>query len=155
MIIDIGRLPEGGEKYIGEEPNSIFELENDEFITFCGPVQYELEAYIVSGSLIVRGKVSVDVSFQCSRCSDPVSMKVIDKDFLQTIEVGGETESVDLTGDIREAMLLIFPAYPLCSAECKGLCSQCGINLNKGTCACVAAASDIRWNDLGELNIQE
>lgn len=154
MIIDLGRLPEGGETFIGEEPNSILEMGKDEFVTFRGPIQYELEAYIVSGSLIVRGKVGIEASFQCSRCTDPVPMKVEDKDFLQTIEVGDETESVDLTGDIREAMLLIFPAYPLCSVECKGLCSQCGINLNKGTCACVAAP-DVRWNDLGELNIQE
>jgi uncharacterized protein len=31
---------------------------------------------------------------------------------------------------------------PLCVEACRGLCPQCGINLNTGTCTC-----DVRWED--------
>lgn len=56
-------------------------------------------------------------------------------------------ECVDLTADIREAMILAFPAYPVCSPECKGLCATCGVNLNKAACRC-APPDDNRWGVL-------
>ncbi|MCE9615358.1 MAG: DUF177 domain-containing protein [Lentisphaerae bacterium] len=53
-------------------------------------------------------------------------------------------DCVDLTGDIREAMILAFPGYPVCSPECKGLCATCGVNLNEAACRC-APPDDNRW----------
>ena len=62
-------------------------------------------------------------------------------------------ESVDLTADMREAMLLVFPTYPLCSKDCKGLCVRCGGNLNRNECNC-GPPGDIRWGTLGSLDIK-
>ncbi len=45
-------------------------------------------------------------------------------------------EHVDLEPLFREEFVLAIPFAPLCSEACKGLCSQCGINLNTGTCTC-------------------
>lgn len=40
-------------------------------------------------------------------------------------------------GDIlTEQVQLLVPFQPLCDEECKGICANCGADLNKGRCAC-------------------
>ena len=45
-------------------------------------------------------------------------------------------EEIDLGALFREQILLAIPMTPLCRPECKGLCSQCGKDLNEGPCTC-------------------
>ena len=45
-------------------------------------------------------------------------------------------ESVDLEPLFREQFVLAVPFAPLCREDCKGLCPQCGIDRNTGTCSC-------------------
>jgi len=45
-------------------------------------------------------------------------------------------EKIDLEPLLREQFVLAIPFAPLCSEECKGLCPQCGIDRNSGTCNC-------------------
>ena len=47
-----------------------------------------------------------------------------------------EASELELTDAIKDALLLELPIRFVCSENCKGLCSQCGINLNTGTCKC-------------------
>jgi uncharacterized protein len=63
-------------------------------------------------------------------------------------------ESVDLTGDIRESMILAFPHYPVCDSACKGMCPQCGTNLNQKECNCQPPTDD-RWVGLDGLKLKE
>jgi uncharacterized protein len=35
---------------------------------------------------------------------------------------------------VREQLLLALDPYPLCGDDCKGLCLECGANLNDGPC---------------------
>lgn len=41
---------------------------------------------------------------------------------------------IDLSPLVYENMLLAFPISTICSPDCKGLCTECGINLNHATC---------------------
>ena len=45
-------------------------------------------------------------------------------------------EKIDLEPLFREQFVLAVPYSPLCREDCKGLCPQCGIDLNSGTCTC-------------------
>jgi uncharacterized metal-binding protein YceD (DUF177 family) len=45
-------------------------------------------------------------------------------------------EKLDLEPLFREQFILAIPFAPLCREDCKGLCPQCGTDLNTGTCAC-------------------
>lgn len=45
-------------------------------------------------------------------------------------------ERVDLEPLFREQFVLAIPYAPLCAETCKGLCPQCGIDRNTGTCGC-------------------
>ena len=44
---------------------------------------------------------------------------------------------VDLGGLLREQVILSVPIQPLCAPDCKGLCAQCGENLNVKSCGCL------------------
>jgi uncharacterized protein len=45
-------------------------------------------------------------------------------------------ERVDLEPLFREQFVLAIPYAPLCREDCAGLCPQCGIDRNTGTCTC-------------------
>jgi uncharacterized protein len=49
---------------------------------------------------------------------------------------GYDGENIDLEPLFREQFVLAIPYAPLCKDDCLGLCSQCGTDLNKGTCTC-------------------
>ncbi|MGH9442168.1 MAG: YceD family protein [Thermoanaerobaculia bacterium] len=44
----------------------------------------------------------------------------------------------------REQILIAIPMKPLCREDCRGLCPNCGTDLNVGTCACSEKAVDPR-----------
>jgi uncharacterized protein len=78
-------------------------------------------------------------------------------------EVGDEDLSIafyregmlDLVDLLREQFVLALPMKPLCSEECRGLCPQCGTNLNTTQCACTPAWEDPRLAALKSLLTQE
>jgi uncharacterized protein len=41
---------------------------------------------------------------------------------------------LDITGDLRDIIILAMPDKHLCREDCKGLCPQCGADLNVETC---------------------
>jgi uncharacterized protein len=43
---------------------------------------------------------------------------------------------IDLDDVIRQQLYLALPMKNLCSEQCKGMCSQCGANLNLSSCGC-------------------
>jgi len=47
-----------------------------------------------------------------------------------------EEEFIDLALISKEQLRLRIPFQPLCKSGCKGICSNCGTNLNEGKCAC-------------------
>ena len=152
MIIDLIKLQEDGEDFVGEETLTIDDFKDAGDVIVIGPVEYDFHVQYVSDRLIVYGKLATEVKFRCSRCSLEFAKAVIDSDFDSVRDVEPGDSSVDLTQDMREAIILAFPTYPLCSQSCKGLCSDCGIDLNKGGCECKPRQDD-RWGGLDGLSI--
>jgi len=95
-----------------------------------------------------RGPVRMDEDPQVSPITPHNSAAQVDRASPQ------DPESVDLTPDIRESMILAFPHYPVCSRICKGLCARCGTNLNRDACDC-APPNDNRWVQLDMLEVRE
>ena len=60
-------------------------------------------------------------------------------------------EGLQLEDVLREQVLLAVPIRLLCRDDCKGLCPQCGCNLNRETCHCTPPAGDVRWTALKEI----
>ncbi len=62
-----------------------------------------------------------------------------------------EGEEINLSETLREMFLLEVPFRYLCAETCKGLCPQCGENLNRATCQCAPIKSDPRLAVLKKL----
>jgi uncharacterized protein len=62
-----------------------------------------------------------------------------------------EGDGVELNEILREQILLAMPIKTVCRDACKGLCPQCGKNLNIAECQCVPIAGDPRWDALKDL----
>jgi uncharacterized protein len=118
--------------------------------------------------LTLTGKTSLRVA--CSRCLEPVIAPVsldIEEEFVQTVDIitglplaaSQDDPAVLIDGHhemhladlVRESLLLALPMHPLCREDCKGLCPQCGRNLNNGPCGCNTEAGDDRWAALKAL----
>lgn len=153
MKIWLERIPEQGAHYEGCLSATELGFEGDRFCRVTGDLAYVVHAQRVSGELVVRGSFTAPLNLRCSRCSEFFSTTAVDSDFLRAYSVSGETDSIDITGDLREALLLQVPAYPVCAEECKGLCAQCGANLNGGPCRCVKEERPNQWSILDNLNL--
>lgn len=161
MIIEIREIPQEGKRFEGEEPVSILDMDSEKHLRLKDPLHYDLTANVISDDLLVKGTLSIDASFRCSRCAEFFPLRVSAPSFEcvrdltepRSARTTGDKqiESVDLTANIREAMLLAFPSYPVCSRDCKGLCPQCGTDLNKDLCNCKPPA-DLRWSALDKLS---
>jgi uncharacterized protein len=58
---------------------------------------------------------------------------------------------MELADSLREQVLLAAPVKVVCRENCKGICAQCGKNLNEGACDCAPAVADPRWHALRDL----
>lgn len=120
----------------------------------------------------LRGTLTGVLETECDRCltrfDRPVETDLEVRAVLGEGEMtpeaagGGEEEAapiyltaqtaLDLSDAIREAVLLEVPIKNLCTEECRGLCLQCGANLNLESCNCPRTPQDQRWSALRELS---
>jgi len=137
-------------KFPGQVYRFDAELELPEMEVLNDPVRFEDIAvhgeYFAAGDKIsVRCQADAVVHTRCSRCLEPVQMSIsaeVDACFARMPDPEDpdlytyESSVVNLTDAVSDALLLELPYRFLCSENCKGLCSSCGINLNLGTCTC-------------------
>jgi uncharacterized protein len=81
-----------------------------------------------------------------------------DKSLDQAMEVGNDLDitylsddTIDLKAVLTEQLQLQVPFQPLCRQDCKGICSNCGADLNVGRCACAKVAKTNPFAALKEL----
>ncbi len=134
--IETTQIGENGYTVSGEEPGALLELEQDPVARTDGPIQYELTVEQAGQELVVRGQVEAPVQLRCSRCAQFFSTTVRVSSFLHAYEWAEHPEFLDVSADVREDLLLEIPGFPLCHGGCKGLCAQCGQDLNEGPCGC-------------------
>jgi len=93
----------------------------------------------------IEATATAKVTSRCARCLEEVSMPItaeIHAEFTREPDPEDpdqycfEASELELTEAIKDALLLELPMRFVCSEDCKGLCSQCGTNLNTGTCSC-------------------
>lgn len=119
----------------------------------CGPIEYNLNVQLLGSEILIQGQVEVEVELPCARCTEFYSTKLRDSVFVRCFEISEVEDGFDIAAEVREAVLLDIPSFPLCSTNCKGFCSKCGKNLNVGSCDCVVDKGDDRWSQLDEFKI--
>lgn len=169
MLVDITQIPiEGLDVEFREAEN--FLGSSGEAISLLQPVEATLHFLRAPTEIRVRGRVSSVLQLNCSRCSEPFSFSVHEDFTVRYLgPLTGEVEEkhaldveeldvdflhedlINVSELIRENILLALPAKPLCREGCRGLCPQCGTNLNEGTCRCRSGSPDPRWRGLKRL----
>jgi len=134
------------------------------------PVHLDFDLHKDKEKFRLVGTARTELELPCSRCLEPFRMPVdasFDLRYLPATEMAAEEErevqeedletsyyrddQIDLNELLREQFYLALPMKPLCREDCKGLCAQCGTNLNTGTCACAAEWEDPRLAPLKGL----
>lgn len=134
--------------------------------SFDGGVEVRLRAIQAgSGEIVVRGGVRGRLVQECRRCLEPVHGSLAEEltmVFVPSGSPGAEDDGdvrlfddaapdMDLSGPVREELILSVDPYVVCDPDCKGLCPRCGANRNTETCSCSEEASDPRWDALRAL----
>lgn len=134
------------------------------------PVDLTFEIHKDKSRFRLVGTVATELELTCSRCLEPFRLPVkapFDLLYLPAADASTETErevddedletsyyendAIDLNQLLREQFYLALPMKPLCQDECRGLCPQCGTNLNTGACDCAPVWEDPRLAPLREL----
>ena len=149
MIVDVSVIAPEGEVLCGSDPCEVLQIDEED-VRCEVPVSYDLKVSIVSGRLIADGRLWTEVKFRCSRCAEFFRLDVKDSAFKCVVDILANVQTVDLTEEMREAIILAFPIYGVCRNGCKGLCASCGMNLNSGECDCREETSG-PWDVLDEL----
>jgi len=63
-------------------------------------------------------------------------------------------EKIELDPILREQVLLALPMDALCAESCKGLCAQCGQDLNEKPCGCEQKRVDPRLEPLKNIQLK-
>ena len=154
MIIETGQVRQRPRRFTGEEPAAILELDDDTQYQITGDVRYALTAQCFAADLLVCGVLEVDVCGRCARCGERSAQTIRDKAFTRSYPLSAANELIDLTADIREAILLALPMNFVCSAGCRGVCVQCGANWNRAPCACGRPRPTTPWGLLDQIKIE-
>lgn len=165
MHLDISSLKENKGKSIQFRFEEIFTpLEfAGEMITFSKPVIAEGSATNVESGILVKGTVEAEATLRCDRCLQPADFGLhaeFTEEFLEEKGPGRHAEetevdyntykgnTIDIRDVVEENILLNVPMKTLCSAECKGICSICGADLNFLECGCAREDVDPRMQKL-------
>jgi uncharacterized protein len=127
-----------------------------------------------NGELVdLRGKYSVRLLLECSRCLEPVEIEVdgplrvvyqpqptgLDGEEIELADDDLEVsfykgEEIDLSLSLHDEVALAVPMAPLCKEDCPGLCPVCGKSRLEGDCGCLDKRVDPRWAKLAKLKIK-
>ena len=156
----------------------IEEMVHSRTCEFREPLKISVKAFKIRELYEVEGHFETQIRVACSRClkdfdtplvSDfaltytkevPGLMDVLDeKEIELKLEDVGllyfRGEEIHLQQGIQEQVVMALPVQPLCAIECKGLCPQCGLDLNLKDCECEQQRSTNKFAVLKNLRIDK
>ncbi|MGH9340727.1 MAG: YceD family protein [Acidobacteriota bacterium] len=172
MIVDVQQLRERREPLVLEADFSEEQLKlKSDFIALRKPVRANFKVSISDDQLRVSGNLQAELDLSCARCSEAFPYSVQKKLELEywpdpNVEHEGEEialsypdltigfyrdEKLDLSAVVAEQIVLEVPMKTVCRPDCKGLCDQCGANLNEVECDCEREVQDPRLTALADL----
>lgn len=182
MIICVDEIKEPGLLLDIEEPLTSFpvlvEVEKSGCCRFFGPVKGQVRVFHAHQMVEIEGQVAVAAKFTCGRCLQDFEMSV-GCDFALTycrelpeVEIEDDEEGaelsaedmglvlyegheIDLTESIQEQLIMALPATPVCDQGCKGLCPQCGADLNVTSCDCRPQDLSLKMAALKDFKVKK
>ena len=137
------------------------------------PLEVNATAELLEGQIRVEGNFETKMELVCARCLEPVAEEVSSSFdlFYAPLPKGAnlvkhredrlkdddtdigfyEGDGLFLADVLKEQVLLALPIKAICQSDCRGLCPNCGANLNHEDCRCETHATDPRWASLARL----
>lgn len=125
------------------------------------PVRGQLTFQNGGDLLLIDGNIRTTVELPCDRCLEPARLPAevameerfplqevmhprlpteedaeFDNTLATVIHLDAGKPILNLDELIRQQLVMNLPIQILCDPDCRGLCSQCGANLNEGDCGC-------------------
>lgn len=120
MKVHQNQIPPEGLHLEGEDSPDILELD-DPSVHPLGPVRWALDIGLSGGGLYATGKLAVDLGLECVSCLRKFTYLLRVDDFATQVDLKGP-ETVDLTDQVREDILLALPLYPHCDWNGQNVC---------------------------------
>lgn len=150
-----------------EEKNSVAQP----IYEFLQSPKVHLHLDLDGSTVVVRGSVKGDFVSVCSRCAEecrqhleipfdlilkPKSERVPKDEQEDDMNFGTyENEEIFCDTFSEDFLVLALPFTVLCSEDCKGICVQCGKNLNAEKCDCKKdPGGDTRMSIFKQIKIQ-
>ena len=170
MQLDLAKIRQPQQSFARTFQPAEVSMGDEDAYRVVAPVQLAFEIHKDKDRFRLAGTVRTELELGCSRCLEPFRLPVdqaFELRYLPQAEASTEPESevadedletsfyrdeqIDLNELLREQFYLALPMKPLCAEACRGLCPQCGTNLNTGTCDCEPVWDDPRLAALREL----
>ncbi|MGD9567439.1 MAG: DUF177 domain-containing protein [Sedimentibacter sp.] len=151
---------------ISHEINEKFTIDDEDFLSkthLHKDIDFNGSIFKVDENVILNGTIKYTFSDECARCLSPFDNAVITKFeafLLRQVEENDESDEiklkitdgcVDLEETIKQMIYLSMPMKSLCKKDCKGICPNCGVNLNNEECKCNNNLTDPRFDKLKDL----
>ena len=138
-------------------------------VSFMGEEFDFFEPFSASGVIFNNSKaleldmtVSGKAKVHCARCNLPIEVEIafpVKETLMRETDENPEDDEIilyqgseiELDDIIVSNFLMSVPVKYLCKSDCKGLCPECGVNLNEHTCDCGKDTMDPRWEKLAEI----
>ena len=121
---------------------------------FATPVILKGEIKNTAGIVTIEAKAEFSMEVTCDRCAEDIKPEfTVDVEHGLVASLNHEDNDdyillEDMKLDVEQLTLediyLALPGKFLCKEDCKGLCSECGANLNESSCDCKKPI-DPRW----------
>lgn len=162
MIINVNKISNSGYALNDTiDIDSTHLLEDESF--FLEGIDYQIFFKRQNQRVQAQGKIKTAISLVCVRCLEQFDLKInsrfdiilfpsemvdqrstaLDEEELEYIFY--ENDQIDLEKILIEQVNLFVPFKPVCKAECKGICSSCGTNLNHSSCQCEQNKNEIKF----------
>ena len=143
---------------------------SEDGINIVNPIIFNGIIYRVSDYCALDLKINFKIKSECDRCLKPLEQEVEtqlygklvnshdesqteDEDFEEILYL--DRNRIDLKKYILDQVIASIPMKNLCDDDCKGLCQNCGVDLNIESCDCDDNIIDPRLEKLKELFPEE
>lgn len=135
MKIKIKDIRPEGIEISGQIPVETIGLTPQDEGYFPAPLEAKAKVSRTGNTVLARTHVQGRYKTACARCLAEVEREW-NNDFLFDFPVGADTETIEMDEDIRQEVILNLPPKVLCKEDCKGICPNCGVDLNNEKCKC-------------------
>ncbi|MFH1066859.1 MAG: DUF177 domain-containing protein, partial [bacterium] len=117
-------------------------------------VEYRFFVQMIGTECLATGSLEAHMLVPCARCLEPMPLNIRVGDFQHSYPVA-ETESIDLTQDIREDILLNLPLAPRCQLDKDFRCPLTGVVHKEAADEFAARNRELVWGALKNLEKKE